>query len=179
MNSQPFKLQPFPAHVTVPEIEITGRVDRNAQTLSIQYWMQGDLAELEIPPPTNRPSRQDQLWEYTCLEFFLAFPETPQYWEFNLSPAGDWNVYCFADYRQEMAPELAFTSLPFQVQTHPACLELSLTLDLSSIAEASQSFNLAISAVTQSKSGLLTYWALKHPKTKADFHDRACFILEI
>ena len=65
--------------------------------------------------PADMPARRDRLWEETCFEFFLAVKNSPRYWEFNLSPAGHWNVYRFADYRQGMQEEPAFASLPFSV----------------------------------------------------------------
>src|SRR4030042_7193941 len=60
---------------------------------------------------------------------FSLFPfpgeGSERYWEFNLSPAGHWNVYRFASYRKEMREEPAFASLPFRVRTEPEALRLS------------------------------------------------------
>ena len=67
-----------------------------------------------IPAPADLPARKHGLWEETCFEFFLGVKDSPRYWEFNLSPAGHWNVYRFAGYRQGMEEETAFTALPFR-----------------------------------------------------------------
>jgi hypothetical protein len=38
---------------------------------------------------------------------------------------------------------------------------------------------LGLSAVIEEKDGTLSYWALAHPPGRADFHDPACFALEL
>ena len=43
--------------------------------------------------------RQDNLWRHTCFEVFLGRPGAKGYWELNIAPNGDWNLYQFSDYR--------------------------------------------------------------------------------
>jgi hypothetical protein len=38
---------------------------------------------------------------------------------------------------------------------------------------------LALSAVIEDEDGVLSYWALKHPAGKPDFHHRDAFALEL
>jgi hypothetical protein len=111
-----------------------------------------------------------------CFEFFLGLKDSDQYREFNLSPAGHWNVYCFKAYRQEMQEELAFLSLPFFVRKHSDALLLDLNLNLDMIVPAEHALEVAISAV---RSGNVTCWALTHPGPEADFHRRDSFIIEL
>ena len=92
--------------------------------------LRGKLAELVIPGPAARPARRHGLWEETCFEFFLGVKDAPGYWEFNLSPAGHWNVYRFAGYRQGMAEEKAFTSLAFSVRRRADRLGFALELEI-------------------------------------------------
>jgi hypothetical protein len=113
------------------------------------------------------------------LEFFLAVPNSPQYWEFNLSTSGDWNVYRFAAYRQGMQEESAFTTVPFRIQHQPEMLKLDLELDLEQIIRADQPLEVAITAVIQPKTGELTYWALTHWTPQADFHQRDSFLIKL
>ncbi len=53
-----------------------------------------------------------------------------KYWEFNLSPAGDWNVYRFTDYRQGMEEETAISSLPFNLEMRSRIWQLDLKFDV-------------------------------------------------
>jgi hypothetical protein len=109
----------------------------------------------------------------------LAVESSPRYWEFNLSPAGHWNVYRFLAYREGMTEETAFASLPVKVRSDPDCLRLELEVDLGSIVRADQTLAIGISAVLKQISGEKTYWALTHCGPQADFHRRDSFSIRL
>ena len=179
MNGQSFSLQPFSPDTLLPDLTITGHIARRGHTLAIRYALRGSLAELAIPAAVDRPARQHGLWEETCFEFFLAIKDSPRYWEFNLSPAGHWNVYGFQAYRQGMEEEKAFRSLPFSVQRRLDSLLLALKFDLAGIVRAEQAIEVGIAAVIKLRDREVTYWALTHPGPQADFHRRDSFIIEL
>ncbi|GET40715.1 DOMON-like domain-containing protein [Microseira wollei] len=133
----------------------------------------------ELVEQSNTPARQHQLWEETCFEFFLGIKNSPQYWEFNLSPAAQWNVYRFDGYRQGMQEELAFSTLPFRVDNQADSLTLCIDVDLDKIVAEEQLLDVAITTVIKHKNGEITYWALTHRGTEADFHLRESFIIEL
>jgi hypothetical protein len=179
MNGQSFSLKPFPLTDPLPLIKIVGTIGRSTNILSIRYALLGHLADLVIPGAAFRPARRNELWEQTCFELFVAPKDSPRYWEFNLSPAGDWNVYRFAFYRQGMEEETAITSLPFTVQRDSESLSLVLELDLDAIVRADQVVEVALSAVIKQSSGKVTHWALTHRGPQADFHCRDSFIIPL
>lgn len=174
-----YSLQPFPIASPLPNLKLTANIARHSNTLTICYTLIGNLPKLMIPAPVDLPARKNALWEETCFEFFLARKDSPQYWEFNLSPAGHWNAYRFAAYRQGMQPETAFTSLPFSVQTQPGSLLLALEFDLNKIIPLDQSLEVAIATVLKHKDSKVSYWALIHPGPQADFHRRDGFSVEL
>ncbi len=174
-----FALQPFPTTSKLPQIEINGRVNRKDQMLSIEYQLFGDLNAISIAPLANVPSRQFQLWEATCFEFFIGIPGDRNYWEFNLAPSGDWAVFALDDYRQGLRDELAFTSLPFQVDRYPNYITLSLEFDLSELILAEQDLELSVTTVVKSSQGELSYWAIAHSDKEADFHLRDSFLIKL
>ncbi|RJQ19859.1 MAG: hypothetical protein C4560_05650 [Nitrospiraceae bacterium] len=177
MNSRSFSLKPFTTAGPLPDLKITGNVHRRPDSFSIRYLLAGRLQELVIPSPAARPERRNALWEETCFEFFLAMKDSGPYWEFNLSPAGHWNAFRFESYRQGMREETAVDSLPFMVERSADALLLSLELDLGRIVPAHVPMNAGISAVIKHTDGCLTFWALSHPGTHADFHRRESFII--
>ncbi|MEH2049830.1 DOMON-like domain-containing protein [Nostoc sp.] len=179
MNNQIFSLQPFPSTKSLPNLQITGNISRNANQLAIYYSLGGDLKEIAISSPSNAPSRKYELWEDTCFEFFLGIKDSQRYWEFNLSPTGHWNVYRFDGYRQEMQEEIAFEKLPFSVQNQTNALVLTLDVDLDKIISAKQEIEIGITTVIKYKDGEITYWALTHQGVVADFHLRDSFIIEL
>ncbi|MBD2097755.1 DOMON-like domain-containing protein [Trichocoleus sp. FACHB-591] len=179
MNSQAFSLQPFPNTNSLTNLQIAGTVTRQAQTLYIRYVLSGDLSKIAIAAPSGMPTRKHELWQETCFEFFLGLRDSDRYWEFNLSPSGDWNVYRFDSYRQGMQEETAFTVLPFEVEAQPEAHTLSLELNLAAIAPDEQPLDVAITAVVKTKDSKVTYWALAHTGSEADFHRRDSFVLNI
>ncbi|MDZ8263018.1 DOMON-like domain-containing protein [Nostoc sp. ChiQUE01b] len=179
MRKQTFSLQPFPSTEYFPNLKITGNISRNANQLAICYNLGGDLKKIAISPPSNAPSRKHELWEDTCFEFFLGIKDSARYWEFNLSPAGHWNIYRFNGYRQGMQEEIAFQKLPFNVQNQADGLALVLDVDLSKIVSAEQEIKVAITTVIKHRDGEVTYWALTHQGAEADFHLRNSFIIRL
>ena len=181
-----FSLIPFPDNRPHPEIEITGQIEQFNQQLSITFLLTGEIEKIAVTPAAPNPFRRNELWQTTCFEFFLALKGSPKYWEFNLSPAGYWNIYRFDDYREGMAEELAFQSLPFLVKIKPDSLTLSLSLDLETIISSTQALEVGITTVIQSnindlisEQNSITYWALTHVSKEADFHQRKSFILDL
>jgi len=179
MNHQSFFLQPFPSTGQLLDLKIAGKIAQNAHKLAIEYALVGDIKEIALALPSATPLRKHELWQNTCFEFFLAIKNSQQYWEFNLSPAGHWNVYSFDDYRQGMQEETALTKLPFIVQQQADSLQLNLNFDLAKIIPQEQFLEVAITTVIKHKDGEITYWALTHQGAEADFHRRDSFILEL
>jgi hypothetical protein len=178
MNLRNFSLAPFPGERNSPEIGIAGFIRRRESLLSIACTFQGDLSALAIPSREEPPARKDRLWEETCLEFFLGSPDSKGYWEFNLSPAGHWNVYRFTSYREGMREEPAFKSLPFELGKGPEALDISMELDIGKILPAGKAIEAGVSAVIKTKKGETTHWALVHPGPRPDFHRSDGFTLK-
>jgi hypothetical protein len=165
-------------------------------------WTPAD-ATVMVPQQNARdssgPERRDGLWQHTCFEVFAGLVGSDSYWEINLSPSGDWNVYRFSGYRSGQAPELAYGQLPLTVigpRAAPpvadcrlgaprALLELELCCPLPPpLHERLQSgtapaLELGLSAVLEGREGELSYWALQHPGIEPDFHDRRGWLLRL
>lgn len=182
MNSRSFSLKPFLSAGLLPDLEITGSIERRSNTLSISYALSGPMDELILPAPADMRVRKKGLWEETCFELFLGVKGSERYWEFNLSSSGHWNVYRFRSYRQGMQEEPAFTSLPFSVQLNSNSLLLSLALEVDKVIppeEVSEVLQVGISTVIKTIDCKTTYWALVHPGPQPDFHSRDGFIVEL
>jgi hypothetical protein len=178
---QEFKLLPWLSAAelesNLPELQIAGWIDRSGDILEIQYQLIGDLEAIEIAAPAAIPRRRFELWEATCLEFFLAPIGQNHYWEVNLSPSGDWNVFRLEDYRQGLRNEEQFQTLPFEVKHQNRDFSLFLTMDLGGLIDRHQPLVAAVTTVIQNRSGDFSYWALCHPGPEADFHRRDSFTI--
>lgn len=179
MTDTVFSLVPFP-DPNLPDIKIAGQVTRQKNLLMIHYVLNGEIEKTLLPQRSRQPSRKDDLWKSTCFEFFLAIPNQPQYWEFNMSPSGDWNVYHMDEYRRiGFREETGISKLPFSVRNEAGCILVDVTADLASILHSEETIQLGITSVIQTIDDHETYWALVHPNPQADFHLRESFILEL
>jgi hypothetical protein len=179
MTEQSFSLIPFPAPA-IPDITVTGHISWQGNLLAVSYLLTGKAEDVFLPSPVEHPSRKDDLWRQTCFEFFLAINGQPQYWEFNMSPSGDWNVYRMDAYRRVgFREETSIERLPFEAQKEANTFVLNAVVDLSSLFQLDDLLEIAITAVIQTKDGKETYWALTHPAPQADFHLRESFILAL
>ena len=160
---------------------VTARVRRSPQgALAVAFVIDGDIARLRVPEP--RPPRfAERLWEHTCCEVFVARKGAAAYHEFNLSPSGEWTAWAFSGYREREGPDATGLEPHVVVRTSPDTLELDATirLDLVSAEHARAPLALGLSAVIEHADGSLSYWALRHPPGRPDFHHTDAFALEI
>ena len=177
MNPARFFLKPFPGEGNPAGVTIGGSIARRADALSVRFEVRGDLSKVSIPTAAEAPRRMDRLWEETCLELFLGTEDSERYWEFNLSPAGNWNVYRFTRYREGMREEPAIASLPFDVRRDSEALVLTAEIGIGKIVPAGKGLAATVAAVIRTTDGGKSHWALAHPSPQPDFHRRDGFAL--
>lgn len=171
----PFSLKPFEP---ISDLAISGRVVRSQFCLTVEYTLTGAVVALEVPPTTSEnPSRRDRLWQHTCFEIFIGIPDSPRYWEVNVSPNGDWNVYRFDDYRQAMVTETACEQVVSTWQPITKGYYLTLELPTDDWLTVDQPLDIGISTVIKADS--VSHWALEHTGETPDFHRRDSFSLAV
>ncbi|MEB3257659.1 MAG: DOMON-like domain-containing protein [Cyanobacteriota bacterium] len=183
-GTQAFSLRPFGSAPAPLGLHLGGEVGRRGDRLAITYQLKGPLASVVLPTPstTGAPHRLDGLWKHTCFELFLAAEGLEPYWEVNLAPNGDWNLYRLDGYRRGLAPMGDRDALPFAVKDSEESLVLNLWLELPrelALACRQRALQLGITAVMEHPQGDLTYWALTHGGEEADFHRREDFLLQL
>jgi hypothetical protein len=148
---------------------IAVRMERMPAGLRHRYELDADLERLRVPQAGPvRPG--DRLWQHTCFEIFVS-ARMPAYQEFNFSPSGERAAYAFRRYR-EGVPTLAKAEA-LQVGRNPKLtLEATIPLDPGPA-------RVALAAVVESTDGALSYWALRHPAGKPDFHHPDAFAFDL
>lgn len=174
-------ITPLLAHPDVPSKGVR-RVAAGAEVagpdlLRFQYVLEADPARIQVPPAVPDAGRTDKLWAHTCFEAFVGFPDSPSYLELNFSPSGQWAAYRFDSYRQGMAPALEVVPrLSFRRLTET--LQLQAEVELRK-GEPRRRLRVALSAVVEDREGRLSYWAVRHPAGRPDFHHPEGFALEL
>ena len=184
--------------LTGVEVEIARASPR---VLQLSYVLLGGVRKIRMKP--REQDRGDPLWQHTCLEAFLRPGEGEGYCEVNVAPAGQWAAYGFSGYREGMEPTgaVALSGVDSEIRMRPIgaeqrarlesagfdtrqrfepsffLLKAQLTFDASIPVDVP--WHLGLSAVIEERNGRISYWALRHPPGKPDFHHPDCFALEL
>ena len=186
MSPDPVRAVTLTRHPETPTEAVRGiavRVCREPEgKLSVTYVVEGDLDRLRVPAQCA-PRMASRLWQHTCCEIFIARKGLPAYHEFNLSPSGEWAAYAFDGYRTPRAGESHIEGLAPQVAVRGAADKLEIDavirLDRLSALHPGAQLSLALSAVIEDSDGVLSYWALRPPSGKPDFHHAEAFALNL
>jgi len=160
----------------VRAIEVLVRRSASAE-LQMTFRLDGDISRIRVSPP-GVPRFAAQLWHHTCFEAFVAVEGQPAYHEFNFAPSGEWAVYAFRGYRNggPLANELMRPHIAGRFTASGLELDTVVRLDRLSAIHPRASLRIGLSAVIEASDGL-SYWALRHPAAKPDFHDADGFAL--
>jgi hypothetical protein len=162
------KLHPSAAAATPRGLCVEARVRReDSLALRLEYELRWEGGGESAPrgaaavAAAEAPARRDGLWESTCLEAFVRAASAEEaYWEVNVSPGGDWQVYAFDAYRRGARPEARVRALPVRCK-----------------AEAAGTLRVGLAAVVEAgEGGALSYWALAHAPARPDFHAAEGFV---
>ena len=143
-----------------------------------EYWVEYTVASAGslLLPPMKAPERAEDLWNATCFELFARDKGADAYVEFNFSPSFEWAAYAFTGYRANRR----------NLETHDPEVVISpagnwFFLGVDALPELGpEPLQIGLSAIIEEVDGTKSYWALAHPPgDKPDFHDPACFALEL
>jgi hypothetical protein len=170
----------FPHHApSAPDVTVLCDVDILDDTIVFSFFVNGAIDQLVIPSGTSS-GRTDGLWQHSCFEAFLKPQDAASYTELNFSPSGQWAAYSFAGYRQGMADlplhGIACSSSMSQDDGRGQLVVRAAILTADSPLLPCQ---LSLSAVIEARDGTKSYWAVRHPPGKPDFHHPDCFALTL
>ena len=142
----------------------------------LRYVVLGDIEHIALPAKAA-PQHTDNLWRHTCFEAFITAEDEPAYVECNFSPSGAWAMYRFDRYRTGMTPVVPAAAPRITLQKEKGRLVLEARMSLEGFA--GRPLRLGLSAVIEDRAKDISYWALRHPCARPDFHHRAGFILKL
>ena len=147
--------------------------------LNLVYTVKGAIDRLRLPPFQSL-RRGDSLWRRTCFEAFIGAKNDAEYYELNFSPSGEWAAYSFRDYRDGST----YTSDGFEpkivAERGEDIFELRAAIELDRFQGLDcVQLCVGVSTVLETVDGALSYWALRHPPGKPDFHHAESFALEL
>ena len=147
--------------------------------IAITYVLKGEISQLSLPAQCA-PSRVDGLWQHTCFEAFIAVQGALAYREFNFAPSREWAAYAFQRYRDRgPLPQASDPQITVRASGNRFELDALIRRESLPALSANARLLLALSAVIEDNDGALSYWALKHPPGRPDFHYAGAFVLEL
>ena len=153
------------------------RSDDNVLTL--HYEASGDNGGVLVPA-AKTAARAEGLWRHTCFEAFLLAQGRAGYLELNFSPSGEWAIYRFQAYRVGMlAPQAALPPrILFERSRERLAINVEIALRPVEVPDDCR-LQVGLAAVIESRSGTLSYWALRHPAERPDFHHPDSFAITL
>ena len=168
------RLQPHPQTScdAIDEVVVEIAV-ASSEMLVVRTAIVGDLERLRIPAAGSSLD-PDRLWAHTCCELFVAPALGEGYVEWNFSPSGQLARFAFSAYRERIAsppPEIAGPTVA--VSGRELRLEARVPLPVA------PGLRITPTAVIEDCTGALSYWALRHPCERPDFHHPDSFVLDL
>lgn len=184
MSSIDSKPAVLTVHPSTPNDAVRGvgvwvRVEK-PDILVFHYSLAADMSRVRVPP-SGMGGPADALWKHTCFEAFVAAADAPGYHEFNFSPSHDWAIYRFGAYREGMSRAEIGAAPEVSIRRGDDGLELESAVRLGRVDDLRDARHLrvAMAAVIEDDRGGLSYWGLRHPPGKPDFHHPDGFALEV
>lgn len=163
-----------PETASATRIELSAEIEPTATGVRLRYRLCGELERVAVPVRA-RSRHVDGLWQRTCFEAFIAPEGRAHYVELNVSPSTEWAAYRFDAYRDGMRPLPLPQAPAIALLDEPGELRVTADMDLSRIGDAPWPWRVGLCAVIADRAGGLSYWALRHPGAKPDFHDATGF----
>jgi hypothetical protein len=147
--------------------------------LRMTFRIDGDISRLSVPS-LGVPRIGAQLWRHTCFEAFIAVEGQSAYHEFNFAPSTEWAVYAFTGYRNggPLADEMTRPQIAVRSTARRLELDALVRLDRMSPIHSQACLRVGLSTVIEASDGF-SYWALRHPMDKPDFHNADGFVLRL
>ncbi len=184
MSSIDSKPTVLTAHPSTPNDAVRGvgvwlRAEKS-DILVFHYSLAADMSRVRVPP-SGGGGPADALWKHTCFEAFVAAADAPGYHEFNFSPSYEWAFYRFSAYRERMSRPEVDAAPEISIRRGDDGLELESTVRLGGLADLrdARRLRVAMTAVIEDDRGGLSYWGLRHPPGKPDFHHPNGFALAV
>ena len=183
MKQLSFQLVPFTktsARTAASRFQISGQLRRSNKIIEVEYKVKDPYFDIQWPSTVNQPLRENDLWQHTCFELFLAPWGLNEYWEYNFSPSRNWNCYRFSAYRENQRAEHSIASCKIS-RTENDAVTSTIIASTPIIEKFSRlTLSTGISAVIEDKSGTLHYYALTHAdNSNPDFHNKKSFMLTL
>lgn len=166
-------LQVFKPTKENSNIQVSAGCEMTKNLIHVLFHIEGEIGSIIFSSESSPPTFKDKLWTKTCFEVFVSEHKKDSYSEWNLSPSKDWAFFSFDRYRNAITkPQLSPGEISIEKKSDEYLYEAYLPVEK---GRPKRELDIGLTAVTESKGGELSYWALFHLGDKPDFHRRDSF----
>jgi len=141
------------------------------QTIQLEYKIEGEIAKYNFPQESQQ-KRVHELWRKSCFEFFFSIGDSDEYYEINISPTTEWNIYHFNSYREGMK-EVTDISIP-SINVHRGKESISLSFEVQFLAQeiVNKPFSYNLATILLNNSSLRYFFTIHRKDGDVDFHNK-------
>ena len=152
---------------------IKASIELKNNQLKLEYQIVTDLSQYSLPKQTKQ-QRVDNLWLDTCFELFIANVNDDRYWEINISPSTEWNIYQFRSYKDDMRESNSLITPIIKRYRYDNKYYLSFESKVQrDIWSRELQINLCV--ILLDIKGVRQFYSIERRKGSPDFHDRDYF----
>ena len=160
-------------HKTDENITVKTIIQLQDNLLKLNYQIVGDLSNYHFPQ-NSKQQRADELWLDSCFELFISHPHKNEYWEINISPSTEWNIYHFTSYKEDMRVSNIISTPTIKSYRYEHEYKLSFeTIIQKENFDKLLLINLCV--ILLDKKGVRNFYSMDRREGSPNFHDRACF----
>jgi hypothetical protein len=143
---------------------------RHKNTITLYFELIGTVNEYHFKNPSKQ-QRADNLWKNTCFELFIANTHNNAYWEINISPSTQWNIYHFSDYKEGMKKEKNITQPIIKTTQKNNYYSLSFTSTFTQDV-LNQELQINLAVILLDLDGVRHFYSIFKNSGNVDFHNK-------
>lgn len=176
-----YDLKPFKLNSQASKINIFAEAFKMDNELQVNFIIEDKNSFFVANEFSKAPGRKLDLWNSTCFEAFFGIKGNPGYWEFNVTIAGDWNLYYFDSYRSSNQPkeEIKVTGITHAKEYEDGTWRIETKIPIQNLGLQGQKLQAGFASVVEFKNKEKAYFAIEHGAEKPDFHLRETFLCNL
>lgn len=172
-----FTLKSF-NNTQLKNLDFKAHANWTEDSLYLSFVLNNDLEKIDFGNYHPDHSRKLNLWENTCLEFFIK-NQNGHYLEFNFSANFSWNVFTFEEIRGPLKELKTITKPEIDILNSNEKFFLVAKIKKNELPDEfleNNQLSFSFNAVLKLQNRETEYWALKHCDQKPNFHIFESFI---
>jgi len=176
MKKQHYRLKKYIEKDTKEEnlLKIEAIANISQKNIKLNFQIIGNIEAYFIHSKLENEEkieRKNELWKSTCFELFIANEQSEEYYEINISPFKQWNIYHFDGYKKGMKEFKKVSEPIIQMTKENYNYKLSFEIEFNQKIFNNEGLSFNLATIILDKNNLRHFYTM-YPRKTADFHNR-------